>query len=97
MTLELTQPLLRFKLRQIVWNDWAMGVTETSSKWRRVEGQEGAEFISTLPKEVRDKMYITMETREGVAVVETVELVNARKGGQREGVELEGAEGVGRV
>ncbi|KZP05073.1 hypothetical protein FIBSPDRAFT_766407 [Athelia psychrophila] len=96
-----TPPRFRFKLGQIMWNDRVMGVTVDELQLvEGGEGQEGADFISKLPKEVSDRMHITVGTREGVPAVETMELVNAWRDGQREGVhciELQGVEADGRV
>lgn len=95
-------PLFRFKLGHIVWNDRIMGITVDELQIAKDgEGQEGAEFVSKLPKEVRDRLHITVGTRDSdVPAVETMGLVNDWRNGQTQGVhcvKLEGIEEVGRI
>ncbi|KZT18944.1 hypothetical protein NEOLEDRAFT_1173320 [Neolentinus lepideus HHB14362 ss-1] len=85
-----TGPLFDFKLGDLVWNDRIIAVTVENLQVISegdAEQQEGHEFVSKLPHEVRDRLHITVGTRDrDVAPVEAKTLVEKWRKGEQEGV-----------
>lgn len=95
-------PTFKFKLGHVVWNERVMALTveDIEMETAGVE-QEGAEFVSKLPHEIRERLHITVGTKPGVQGVEGKSLVEAwKKDKNMDGVssiELDGISGSGRV
>ncbi|KDQ53731.1 hypothetical protein JAAARDRAFT_182862 [Jaapia argillacea MUCL 33604] len=97
-----TGPLFKAKLGHVVWNDRVMAVTVEDlavDSEGDAKGQEAQEFISKLPHEVRDRLHITVGTKnKDIKPVEAKELVEKWRKGEKVGsVELEGLEVKGRL
>lgn len=98
-------PHFRFKLGHVVWNERVMAVTVEDiqiASTSEQSGPEGSELISTLPLEVKNRLHITVGTRDGkVMPVEAKALVEAwRKGDSEEKLEslnLQGEVGTGQI
>lgn len=108
MVLHRTQhsPLFKFKLGYVVWNSRVMAATvdeiELADGLDADQIQEGSEFISKLPHDVRNRLHITVGTKDqSVPPVEAMTLVDAwRKGPAVDGVgsvDLKDVDGMGRV
>ncbi|KAJ7594862.1 RNA ligase-domain-containing protein [Mycena floridula] len=96
-------PSFEFSLGNVVWNDRIMAVTIEDLRLAPGEGdesQEGSQFLSMLPDEVRNRLHITVGTSDSnVAPVEAKDLVERwRKGEQKaESIKLEGVVVKGRI
>ncbi|CCM01347.1 uncharacterized protein FIBRA_03397 [Fibroporia radiculosa] len=90
-----SSPLFRFRLGHVVWNDRIMAATVLDlavSTNDTDPDQTGMDFVLQLPHEVKDRMHITVGTRDNdVPPVEARELVWDWK--QKEGA-LKGIESV---
>ena len=73
-------PSFKFKLGHIVWDKrvTALTVEDIELDSPGVQ-QEGAEFVSNLAHEIRERLYVTVGTKEGVPVVEAMSLVASWK------------------
>ncbi|EPQ53735.1 hypothetical protein GLOTRDRAFT_78807 [Gloeophyllum trabeum ATCC 11539] len=85
-----TGPLFEFKLGHVVWNDRIMAITVEDLRVASegdAQQQEGHEYVSKLPPEVRDRLHITVGTRDPtVAPVEAKTLVEKWRKGEKVGV-----------
>lgn len=99
-------PLFKFKLGHVLWNSRIMAVTvddiELANGVDADQSHEGSEFISKLPHDVRNRLHITVGTKENVPPFEAMTLVDAwRKGPAAMDdvgcVRLDDVDGVGRV
>jgi len=82
-----TPPLFQGRLGHVVWNGRVMAVTvedfdlsdvpsSSSSSSGDDVGQEGHEFVSKLPYDVRERLHITVGTKEGkISAVEAKAMV----------------------
>ncbi|KAF7360654.1 tRNA ligase [Mycena venus] len=71
-------PLFRFRLGHVVWNERIMAVTVDGVELAEEAdaGQAGAAFVTQLPEEVRQRLHITVGTRDAnVAAVEAKAMV----------------------
>ncbi|KAF7297826.1 tRNA ligase [Mycena kentingensis (nom. inval.)] len=80
-------PLFRFALGDVVWNDRVMAVTVRDVELvEEGEGEDGlgAKFVATLPDELKQRMHITVGTRDpNVPPVEAKVMVEKwRKNGE---------------
>ena len=95
-------PSFKFKLGHIVWNEsvMALSVDDIELESPGVQ-QEGAEFVSKLAHDIRERLHITVGTKEGVPAIEAMSLVATwRKNRNMDGVgliELNGVSGNGGV
>jgi len=85
-------PLFKFKLGDIVWNDRVMAATveclelETDTGENTDSGQEGHVFVSQLSEDVRNRLHVTVGTRDSsVPPVEAKTLVETWRRGDGEG------------
>jgi tRNA ligase len=64
-----TPPLFKAKLSNVVWNGRVMAITmedfDIDDSSRGGEGQEGQEFVSKLSYDVRQRLHITVGTKDG--------------------------------
>ncbi|EGN92568.1 hypothetical protein SERLA73DRAFT_99105 [Serpula lacrymans var. lacrymans S7.3] len=100
-------PLFKFNLGHLVWNERVMAITvddlevDTDALGHTDDGQEGHEFVSKLPEEVRGRMHITVGTRDAnVLPIEGKSIVEAWRKNRGDGVEsmeLEGIHAKGRI
>ncbi|KII91379.1 hypothetical protein PLICRDRAFT_105688 [Plicaturopsis crispa FD-325 SS-3] len=94
-------PAFTFRLGDVVWDDRVMAVTVDDIVVESEGGrrQEGSQFVSALPHDVRQRLHITVGTRDpGVAPVEAKALVERwRKGEQVSSMKLEGVVAKGRI
>ncbi|KAI0699054.1 RNA ligase-domain-containing protein [Cerioporus squamosus] len=85
-------PLLSFRLGHVVWSERIMACTVVDIAVDQSEGEaqkEAVEFVVGLPEEVRERLHITVGTRnQSVPPVEAKELVTAWK--KREGRTIPG-------
>ena len=82
-------PLFKFNLGHIVWNKRVMAVTVEDIELAGTAGTDsGKEFISNLPHDVKDRLHITVGTKESnVPAVEAKGLIEDwRKGIKQEDV-----------
>lgn len=100
-------PLFKFKLGHVVWNKRVMAVTvddiEVDSTITSEDpSQEGHEFVSKLPHDVRDRLHITVGTKDSkILPVEGMHLVQEWKRGLNaddiNSIALNDAVAVGRI
>lgn len=86
----LNAPLFKFRLGHVVWNERVMAVTvEDLAVSTDVEDTDGsgADFVSTLPPEVRNRLHITVGTsNKTVPPVEAKSLVEDWRTGVTDGI-----------
>jgi tRNA ligase len=90
-------PLFKLRLGALVWNDrvMAVAVDDIQLETQEDNGQEGHEFVSKLPHDVRERLHITVGTqRDEVKPVEAKSLVEGWRDGKTEGVHIKNLEGV---
>jgi tRNA ligase len=97
-------PLFKFRLGNVVWNDRVMAATVDELELDSDEdsGGKGHEFVSTLPHDVRERLHITVGTRDtSVPAVEAKGLVEKWRAGDLTGnvqsIKLEGVAVKGRI
>lgn len=100
-------PLFKFKLGHVLWNTRVMVMTVDNIEVDDTvagdnSGQEGHEFVSKLPHDVRERLHITVGTKDAkIPPVEGMHLVQEwKKGGQTDGISsiaLNSAVAVGRI
>jgi tRNA ligase len=96
-------PLFKFALGHIIWNTRVMAVTVDNIELATTAGaNSGREFLSNLPQNLKDRLHITVGTKEaGVPPVEAKDLVeNWRMGVKKDNVrsiDLGGVVAMGRV
>lgn len=99
-------PSFTFTLGHLVWNKRVMAITVDdfeldNSDNQSSTGQEGSEFVSKLPEEVRNSLHITVGTSDPhVPPFEAKALVEAWRFGKRSGIgslELDGLTARGRM
>ncbi|CAK5270224.1 unnamed protein product [Mycena citricolor] len=76
--LSTTPPTFKLQLGHVVWNDRIMALTvdAVALEQEGAGGQHGAEFVSQIPEEARQRLHITVATRDGsVAPVEAKTMV----------------------
>lgn len=80
-------PLFSFKLGHAVWNDRIMAVTVSDlsvSSDEQAANAKGVEFVAQLPQEVKEKLHVTVGTKnKDVAPVEARDLVARWKQGEK--------------
>jgi tRNA ligase len=79
-------PLFRFNLGAVIWNDRIMAVTvdNVELELEESQGQEGHEFVSKLSHEIRERLHITVATRDAkVPAVEAKALVEKWRAGEK--------------
>ncbi|KAJ7205526.1 RNA ligase-domain-containing protein [Mycena pura] len=84
-------------LGSVVWNDrvMAVAVDDVRLEQEAPSGQAGAEFVSTLPQDVRKRMHVTVGTRHSsIMPVEAKGLVEAWRAGKAKGIKSLPLEGV---
>ncbi|KAF7316285.1 tRNA ligase [Mycena indigotica] len=89
-------PAFTCKLGHLVWNDRVMVVTvdDVMVEKEASTGQVGAEFVTRLPQEVRDRLHVTVGTRtSSIMPVEGKALVEAWRAGKTNGVKSIALEG----
>ncbi|KAF9003365.1 RNA ligase [Cyathus striatus] len=75
-----TTPLFSGELKSLVYNDRVMAFTVENL-------QEGHQFVSTLPHEVRERLHITVGTKDkDITPIEAKDLVEGWKRGEKVGV-----------
>lgn len=90
-------PQFEITLGNVVWNDRIMAATVDDLKLVGAgdEGQKGAQFITQLPDEVRDRLHITVGTRDAKVVpVEAKAMVENWRRGKTDGVKVKALSGV---
>ncbi|KAJ6620481.1 RNA ligase-domain-containing protein [Mycena sp. CBHHK59/15] len=94
-------PLLRCALGHVVWNERVMAVTVDDLQVVRDSGQAGAEFVAQLPQDVRDRLHVTVGTRDPEIVpVEAKTMVEEWRAGKVtdiKSMKLDGVTADGRV
>ncbi|KAK7034072.1 tRNA ligase [Paramarasmius palmivorus] len=85
-------PIFELKLGSVVWNDRIMAISVDDVKFVKEEtnpdaAQGGAEFVSKLSDEARERLHITVGTKDGsVPPVEAKDLVQRWRKGDTQGV-----------
>jgi tRNA ligase len=96
-------PLFKFHLGHIVWNKRVMAVTVEDIEPASADGADSAkEFISNLPHDVRERLHITVGTKDAnVPAIEAKTLIEDWRKGVKEDntrtLDLEDVIAVGRV
>ncbi|KAF7299196.1 tRNA ligase [Mycena indigotica] len=95
-------PLFQFKLGHVVWNDRVMAVTVDDIELVEEggEGHHGAEFVAGLEDELKQRLHVTVGTRDpNVPPVEAKAMVAQWRtnGASAKSAPLNGVIGVGRV
>jgi tRNA ligase len=79
-------PLFNFKITNLVWNDRVMALTaEDLGLDTPDDEQRGAEFVSKLAPEIRNRLHITLGTRNSAKPVEALSMVEKWRVGGDEG------------
>ncbi|KAJ3987032.1 RNA ligase [Lentinula detonsa] len=84
-------PMFEFKLQSVLWNDRVMAVAIGDIKVVPDSDpeQKGAEYISNLAEEVRDRLHITVGTKNhNIQAVEAKALVEDWRQGKTNGVQM---------
>ena len=84
-----TPPLFKGTLSNVLWNDRVMAITlddlakEGSVDAEEDESQQGPEFVSKLPHDVRTRLHITVGTKDGnIQAVEAKTMVQQWRRGE---------------